>query len=122
MADELLDELESLERQGWDALCDGTASDFYGRTMTSDGAMVLADGQAMTRSEVVSSLRNAPSWDDYQMSGVRLVTTGRDSAGLVYRATARRDGEEPFVALTASVYVVVTGSWRLALYTQTPVP
>lgn len=90
--------------------------------MTSDGLMVLADGQAMTRAEVVSALRDAPLWGDYRMSDVRLVTTGRDGAALVYRGTGLRDGEPEFVGVMTSVYVQVTGTWRLALYTQTPMP
>lgn len=121
MADELLDTLHALERSGWDALCDGTAHDFYRRTMTSDGLMVLANGAAMTRDQVVTALREAPPWGSYQMSDVRLVTTGRDSAAIVYRGEAVREGEAAFVGLMTSVYVEVNGSWRLALYTQTPV-
>ena len=121
MADELLETLEALERRGWDALCDGTASGFYGDTMTSDGLMVLANGAAMTRDQVVSALRDAPAWGGYEMADVRLVTTGRDSAAIVYRGTAMHDGAVAFVGTMTSVYVEVTGTWRLALYTQTPV-
>jgi hypothetical protein len=121
MSDELLETLDALERQGWDALCDGTASDFYGKAMTSDGFMVLANGAALTRDQVVTALRDAPPWSGYQMSDVRLVTSGRDSAALVYKGTAERDGQDPFVATMSSVYVRINGTWRLALYTQTPV-
>ena len=71
MADELLETLEALERRGWDALCDGTASQFYGDTMTSDGLMVLANGAAMTRDQVVTALRDAPPWGGYEMADVR---------------------------------------------------
>lgn len=120
MGDELRDQLESLERSGWDALCDGTASDFYGRLMTSDGLMVLANGEAMTRDDVVAALRGAPPWGGYKMADLRLVTTGQDSAALVYRGTALRDGQVAFEGTMTSVYVLVAGSWRLALYTQTP--
>ena len=122
MTADLLDALDALERRGWDSLCDGTASRFYGDLMTSDGLMVLADGTARTRDEVVSSLQGAPPWNGYQLTDVRLVGTGRDSAALVYRGTGLRDHEPPFAALMTSVYVRVDGSWRLALYTQTPVP
>ena len=90
--------------------------------MTTDSAMVLANGAVLTRPEVVASLRHAPAWDGYDLSDVRLVTTGRDSAALVYRARARREGEPDFVAAMSSVYVRVDGRWRLALYTQTPEP
>ncbi len=41
---------------------------------------------------------------------------------MVYTGTARRDGQPDFTAVMSSVYVVVDGRWRLALYTQTPVP
>jgi hypothetical protein len=121
MADELLDTLDALERKGWAALCDGTASRFYGETMTSDGVMVLANGAAMTRDQVVTALRGAPPWGGYEMSDVRLVTTGRDGAAIVYKGVATRDGEVAFVGTMTSVYVEVNGAWRLALYTQTPV-
>jgi len=120
MADELIEDLLTIERQGWDALCTGTGSDFYGQTMTSDGQMVLANGMALTRDSVVAALRGAPTWDGYDIADVRLVTTGQDSAALVYRGTARRDGEPDIVCIMTSVYVRVNGTWRLALYTQTP--
>ena len=122
MADELLDTLERIERAGWDALCSGTGGDFYGDLMTTDSAMVLAHGAVLTRSDVVASLRNAPAWDGYDLRDVRLVTTGQEGAALVYRARARREGEADFVAAMSSVYVRVDGRWRLALYTQTPLP
>jgi hypothetical protein len=122
MSDELRDALEELERAGWNALCDGTGSEFYGDLMTTDAAMVLADGAVLTRPAVVDSLRGAPPWDGYELRDLRLVTTGRDGAALVYRARARRDGAPDFVAAMSSVYVRVDGRWRLALYTQTPQP
>ena len=122
MADELIDELLTIERQGWDALCDGSGSDFYGKTMTSDGQLVLANGAALTRDDVVGALRGAPAWAGYEIRDVRLVTTGQDSAALVYQGTATPGGgADDFVCLFTSTYVRVNGSWRLALYTQTPV-
>ena len=42
-----------------------------------------------------------------------------DRAALVYRATARRAGEELFDAIMTSVYVRSADGPRLALYTQT---
>ncbi len=114
--------LEGLERQGWDALCDGTAADFYGRLMTPDAVMVLANGAVLDRAEVVAALAEAPPWASYRLEDLRVVDTGPDSAALVYRGTARRDGQDPFAALMTSVYVRRGQEWRLALYTQTPAP
>ncbi|MGA9749027.1 MAG: nuclear transport factor 2 family protein [Nocardioides sp.] len=122
MGDELFDDLMDLERAGWDALCTGDGATFYADLMTEDGFMVLAHGQALDRPGVTASLRGAAPWSDYRIDDPHLVTTGADSAALVYRATARRPGAEDFTARMTSVYVRVTGRWRLALYTQTTVP
>lgn len=114
-----MDELLALEKQGWAALCDGTAADFYGSLMTDDGVMVLANGQVMTRDEVVAALRDSPTWKSFEMADPRPVPVGTDVTALVYTASAHRDGGPPFVAAMSSVYVRRAGSWRLALYQQT---
>jgi len=116
------DELEHLEHEGWHALCTGTGSEFYGRVMTPDGLMVLANGQVMTRDEVVAALHDAPPWASYEISDLRRVGTGPDAAALVYVGTAHRDEGTSVVAAMTSTYVRVDGQWRLAVYTQTPVP
>jgi hypothetical protein len=55
------------------------------------------------------------------MADIRLVTTGESGAALVYKGTARRSGNPDIVCMMSSVYVRVNGTWRLALYAQTPV-
>ncbi|MDT0304207.1 nuclear transport factor 2 family protein [Streptomonospora wellingtoniae] len=121
--DALKAELLDLEHQGWRSLCDGTGSDFYGALMTEDGVMVLAHGEAFDRPTVVASLKHAPPWSGYAITDERLVVLGPDSAALIYRARAYRDGaESAFTALMASCYTRRDGAWRLALYQQTPIP
>jgi len=115
-----MDELVDLERAGWDSLCDGTGSDFYGKLMTDEALMVLANGEIMTRDDVVTALRDAPPWASYDLDDVRIVPLGADAAALVYVGTGHRDGASaPFVGAMSSVYVRLDGSWRLALYQQT---
>lgn len=122
MADEgTLAELLSVERRGWDSLCNSTGSDFYGSIMTDDGLMVLAGGLTLDRDGVVDSLDSAPPWHHYEISEERVVPLCDDGAVLVYRAAAHRDGEEPFEATMSSVYVRASEGWRLALYQQSPV-
>lgn len=116
------DELLELEHAGWRALCDGSASAFYADTMTEDGVMVLAHGQAMDRDAVVTSLAESPAWDSYEIREPRLLELSPDAATLLYSATATRDGAPPFTALMTSTYVRRGSSWRLACYTQSPVP
>jgi len=112
-----------IERRGWDSLCDSTGDTFYGRLMTDDGVMVLANGAVMDRDAIVEALGQAPPWRTYDISDVRLVQTGTDSATLVYVGTAYRDEDEPaFVGAMSSVYVREGHDWRLALYQQTQLP
>ncbi|WP_460741257.1 nuclear transport factor 2 family protein [Mariniluteicoccus endophyticus] len=114
-----LDTLVALERRGWDALSDGTGGTYYGDLMTDDALMVLVNGIVMDRATVVASLDQAPTWDHYELTDPRRVDLGADAAALAYRATAQRGGEPPFEALMTSVYRLVDGTPRLALYTQT---
>lgn len=119
----MLDELLDLEHQGWKSLCNSTGADYYGRIMTSDGAMVLAHGQVFGRQAVINSLNEAPPWRTYDITDERLISLGEDRAILVYTGRAYRDESEPaFIALMSSVYTRHDGNWRLALYQQTPIP
>jgi hypothetical protein len=121
--DELTRELLELEHRGWEALRDGAGADFYGSTMTEDGVMVLANGVVADRAAVVDSLRDAPRWQRFEIDSPRVVRTGADSAALVYTGRAWRDAaEEPFVGAMVSTYLRSDQGWRLAVYTQTPVP
>jgi len=113
--------LLDLERRGWDSLCDGTGSTFYGDLMTDDGLMVLADGSVMDRDAVIASLEHAPPWQSYDIDDPRVVDAGDWTAVVVYTGTGYRDGDQPaFVWVMSSVYVRRDGNWRLALYQQTP--
>lgn len=114
--------LLELERAGWDALCEATGSAFYGEIMTDDALMILANGQVMSRDDVVAALREAPTWSAYAIDVPRLVEIGSDTAALVYEATGWRDEQpDPFVGAMASVYVRSDAGWKLALYQQTEI-
>lgn len=112
--------LEASERAGWESLCNGLGGAFYVDIMTEDAVMILVDGAVLERASVAASLEAAPSWATYELSELRVLSTGDDSAVLVYRASALRDDDrEPFLVTMASTYVLVDGTPRLALYQQT---
>jgi len=117
----LLDQLMQLEEAGWSSLCDGTGGEFYGQLMTDDALMVMANGQVMTRDQVVDALSQAPPWASFHLRDPQVVHTGTDGAALVYTGTASRDGADDFVGAMTSAYRRVGDSWRLALYQQTAV-
>lgn len=119
MGDLTLDTLVTLEREGWDALCASSGSEFYGALMAENAVMLLVDGTVLDRDAVMASLDDVPGWDHYDIEEPRLVTIGPDSAALIYRATATRGKEPPFRALMASVYARAADGVRLVLYQQT---
>ena len=111
-----------LERSGWEALSRSTGGDFYGELMTPDAVMVLVNGTVMDRHTIASSLNDSPPWSAYELSEERLVKAGLDAVAVVYRAKASRAGQRaPFVALMSSVYRLIDGEPRLALYQQTTI-
>ena len=115
-----MDELLQLEHAGWTSLCDGTGGTFYGSLMTDDAVMVLANGEVMSRDDVVGALSDAPPWDSYAIDDPSLVAIDESATALVYTGTGRREHDPPFVAAMTSIYVRRGGSWALALYQQTP--
>jgi hypothetical protein len=120
---ELLNELLTIERRGWDSLCDGTGANFYGSLMVNDAVMVLAHGVVMDREAVIASLNDGPPWRTYEISDARIINAGADSTILVYTGVAYREGDSPaFRSLMSSIYVRVDGDWKLVLYQQTPIP
>ncbi|MEO0948304.1 MAG: nuclear transport factor 2 family protein [Cyanobacteria bacterium J06641_5] len=120
--DDTFDELLAIEHAGWRALCNGTASQFYRDIMTDNGQMILANGVVMDRDRVVESLRDAPPWDGYDIQDAKLIVLQEQTAAIVYAGTGRRDRGNDFVAIMSSVYTRIDNKWRLALYTQTPIP
>jgi hypothetical protein len=114
--------LLEIERRGWDSLIASKGGDFYGRLMTPDAVMVLVNGMVLDRDGVVESLNASPPWSSYELADERVVGLGAEAAALVYTARARRDHEPVgFVALMSSVYRIVSGEPRLALYQQTTI-
>lgn len=118
----LFDDLIEIEHEGWRSLCEGGGSDFYGEIMTAEGVMILAHGFALTRSEVIASLADAPPWERYEIEGARVIPLSDGVASVVYTGRGFRPEEPPFAALMSSTYVRREGRWRLAIYQQTPVP
>ena len=89
--------------------------------MTPGGLMIISNGMVLDRAAVKASLDGAPTWDQYEMSETRHVPLGTETAALIYSAQSVRGNEAPFVATMTSVYCVIEGRLRLALYQQTVV-
>lgn len=117
------DDLLALERDGWESLCRAEGALFYRGLLTVDAVMILPDGTILERASIIERFTKCPTWVGFELSDVRLVPAGADSAALVYHAVATREGhEEPFVALIASVYRVVDGKPLLAIVQHANTP
>jgi hypothetical protein len=116
-------ELLQLERAGWLALSSGgeAAGRFYAENLAADVLMLLPGGIVLDdRETVIESMGGAP-WSSFELSDERVLELGERSATVAYRATAEREGDEPYTALFNSTYVREDSVWRLAVHQQTPV-
>lgn len=114
--------LLTLERRGWQSLCDGTGAEFYSGLMTDDALMVLANGVIMDRAAAATTLAHTPPWAGFELTDARLRSVGAKSAALGYVGTGYRDGAPKFVGAMSSEYTRVGSGWKLALYEQTGLP
>jgi hypothetical protein len=115
-----MDELEALERAGWDALSTREGAAFYERVMADDGVMLFPMG-LFDRAASLDAIRSAPPWASYQLQSIGVSHPATDVGIVVYRAVAQREGEEPYIAWMSSTYVRdSSGAWRMALHQQSP--
>lgn len=115
-------DLLALERSGWDALSTSgdAAARFYDENLDTEVLMLLPGGIVLDdREEVVESMRGAP-WSAFELSDERVLELSDESAVVAYRATAQRDGGDPYTALFNSTYVRKDGRWLLVVHQQTP--
>jgi ketosteroid isomerase-like protein len=116
-----MDVLE-LERQGWEALAGGSGRAFYREYMADDGLMVVP-GAVLSKEEVLSSIDDDNPWADFSLDDERVVRVGDGVAVVAYRAEAKREGADGYVALMTTTYARGDdGVWRVVLHQQTPVP
>ena len=113
-----MNELELVERDGWQALSGPGGADFYARVMLDDGLMVFP-GMVMSKAEALETMREVAPWSSFELSDVRVVGSGPDAALVTYRARAVREGRQ-YEATMSSVYVRRDGEWRLLLHQQSP--
>ena len=114
----MTDELESLERDGWEALSGPNGAMFYAEVMHDDGLMVFP-GLTMDKRAALEAIREARPWASFELTDVRVARVG--DAGLVsYKAVGERTGQPPYQAVMSSVYVRDESGWRLLLHQQSP--
>lgn len=113
-----MDELEQLERDGWQALSGPDGAEFYEAVMLDDGVMVFP-GMVMDKASALDAMRSVTPWTTFDLTDLRVIRPGPDSGVVTYRASAVRDGRQ-YEAWVSSVYVRHEGAWKLILHQQSP--
>ena len=112
----LEDLLFGLEEKFWTE-----GAGYYADHLAPAAMMVFPDpAGVLVKDEIASSLQG-PRWDEVSLEEHRLLELGEDSALVTYKATAIRDGGEPYVARASSAYVRDGDAWKLVFHQQTPV-
>jgi hypothetical protein len=114
-------ELLELEEQGWRALASGQASEFY-RTHLADDALMVVPGMVLDGQTFLQGADSGEPWATFEIEDPRVVGLTENSAVVVYRVTAQRAGQPPYVAHLASAYARREGTWKLVYHQQTPIP
>ena len=111
--------LIDLEHDGWRALSEGAGASFYERNLTDDAVMVFP-GMAMDRKESIAAMAAAPPWLSFKLEDAHVIELSPTSAVLTYKATAEREGQDPYSAHMTSVYVKQGDAWKMAFHQQSP--
>ena len=117
MNDHLLD----LEERGWRALSSPDPVAFCEEWLADD-ALIVVPGMVIDRETFLRALAHEEPWARHQIDEARTIELTDQSAGLLYRVIAQREGQPAFAGFVTSVYVERAGRWQLALHQQTPMP
>jgi hypothetical protein len=115
----MTDRLLELEEQGWRALSSPDPVKFCEEWLAGD-AVLIVPGMVIDRGTFLKALADEQPWARHHIEEPRVVQVTDDSAALVYRVTAQREGQPEFAALMTSVYVKRADRWQLVLHQQTP--
>ena len=115
------DDLLDLEERGWQALSSPDPVPFC-QEWLADDAVFVVPGMVISRNAFLDAVAHEEPWVDHGIEDPRTIRLTDRSAALVYRVTAQRADQPPFVAWLTSVYAEREGRWQLVLHQQTPIP
>jgi hypothetical protein len=114
-----LNDICEIEELFWRSAGD---ADAYAVHLAADAVHVFPGWGAIDRETVLMGVAEARPWVTFEITEPTLIRLSEASAVIVYRACARRDGEEPYHAVISSAYRFRAGRWELVLHQQTVVP
>ena len=110
------EELWDLERRFWTE-----GSEHYCAALHPESVMVFVEPAGiLSGDEIIEQVEAADRWRDVEMTERTLTRPSPDVAVLAYRATARREGTDPYSCGCSSTYLRDGGEWKLVQHQQTP--
>lgn len=115
-------DLIKLEEEGWQALSDTseTGKTFYDSILHDDAIMLFPGGLRLTGKETILESLAAQPWQSFQIKDAQIISFSEGTAVVVYEVKAQREGDDPYVALISSTYILSEDGWKLILHQQTP--
>ncbi len=107
--------------RGWEALSSPDGAGFYDDLMADDGLMVFP-GLVLDKAATIRAIAGERPWASHKLADVRVIEPTPDSGIVTYRATAQREGQDPYRAVMTTVYARRDGRWRVVFHQQTPIP
>jgi hypothetical protein len=95
-------QLFEMEERGWQALSSSNLVSFC-EAWLADDAVLIVPGMVIDRATFLKALSTEQPWADHHIEEPKEVELTDESAALVYRVTARRDGQPEFVALSLNL-------------------
>jgi hypothetical protein len=117
----MTDRLLEIEEQGWQALSSPDPVSFCDEWLADD-ALMIVPGMVIDRATFLQAVGHEQPWASHHIEDPRVLELTTDSAALVYRVRAQREGQPEFAGLLTSVYVKRADRWQLILHQQTPTP
>ncbi|WP_226889300.1 nuclear transport factor 2 family protein [Nostoc sp. MG11] len=109
----------ALEQKFWEASSAANV-DLIRGYLTNDALTVGTFGVLNKETTIAVNEGQPPFFFWRIVDAPRILQLTTDSAVVIYKATAQRQGREPFTIMISSTYVSWDGSWKLAFHHQTP--
>lgn len=116
---DLKETLMVLEQQFWKA---SSAADVeLIRGYLTDDALVIGSFGVLDKETTLSGAKGQSPFRFWRVEDEpQLLQLTENSAVIIYKASAQREGREPFTVQMSSTYVNLNGAWKLAFHHQTP--
>lgn len=116
-----MQDLIKLEELGWQALSSAgdIAKEFYDSLLTDNAVMIFPGGMIIEGKENILESIDVQPWKFFKIEESRIISISESVKAVVYKVTARREGNSMYIATINSTYAYHEGNWKLVVHQQT---